>query len=1764
MVKNGNLKAVRQNGEKMKKAIKILIFAALIMLTMTVRAMAESPGDAKITNPATDYEISGIRGGYVLKLGDEYAEYASISECMAEIQSPANISFSGIICEESFTFPAGSYTISGDLSTEGIIYIASGAEVKFCDLSLSLGETSSIRIRGGTLSVESSQIGGSGSVIKMDYSSSSRLEIKSGVITGNHKDAIICIENGSAEIFGGDIDNRAGAAICNDSELTLSGSPKISGITYDIILESPMSLGADKNEYFSTLPISVQYMSTFEKGSLTEIFYKATERSVSCITLYDKNGRQESITHFDSTSHSAEQNFAGVYLPHKVKFYVGENLVAEQSLLTGEKIKFPILDEQSGYIFDNWYKSREGGEVYSENAPVYSSFSLYGIHKLEPPKFSISSLEFTYDGEAHPLRFDSLTHPIEGGYYSYTWYKNGEKISTLSELAMYSPSDSGIYSCLVTYTVNGKTAEVYAENIKVNVKRQEIPIPSVPKAEYTGTPIYPDLTQSHLYDISYSSMTNVGIYPVTLTLTDSANYSWSGSEEKSITVYFEITKAKNAWTQELTAQNSYVGFPISQKASALFGEVVFLYCATENGTYTTEPPRSVGTYFVKAAVAESLNYSSLMSAPVAFSILPEQVIGLRVASAPYKTEYMTFETFDSNGMEIFAIYDSGREEKISNSRLAVIYNDKKSLRVGDTGVVVEYLGVGIHIPLTVSPIAYDLSAFALPDESIIYDGNYHTSGASPIYLLGLDGIPLICEIRGGGSDAGIYTVTAAFSTESRDYILPDNISATLKIEPRIVDLVWSGSEFVYDGGAKLPEAGFFDVMGAYRKVYVCGSATAAGDDYTATAVPYSENYVFSNPTFRFLIKKADYDTTSVRWSESSFTYTGEAKEVTLENMPQGISVVGYTDNRAKTVGKYSASAAISYDDKNYNPPAIPSHSWEILPAEYDLTGFCFLSAEYEYDGTEHFPRLEGALPVGADGIPLSYAFSRGAINVADGEVVVSITFATNSKNYIAPAPVYAKVKILPKGIYVLWISESFVYNGKIQIPRAESSSSPISISGGGINAGSYIAKATAQDANYTVINQAHSFEIKKAENFWLTPLSAEDFFESGTPNPSATPNFGTPEFRYFSDAALTYEMSTFTPGLCYIVASVTESENYLPLTSSPIAVNCIDVIPVSLRVEINNPLVAFESIKDSISLYLIHNDGTELPIPKNDMDVQYQSGDSLRCSHTSCIVSYGDFEEQIPISVTPATYDTSGVYWDEVDISYDGEAHTPILKGLPSGISVKEYIGAPATDAGEYTFSAKLAYDEENYNPPSIPECVLKIRKATVPILNDISFVYSGDPFTPPTSDLYSYTLGEEIKVSGEYLVKYNLEDSDNYVFENGESSFTLKVNITPAELRVFVSDFKLYLFEREISPEYTVEGNLAEGDSLNLTFYEENGRIYAKTDNGNYILAVESGELEKLPYPSKEMREQIFICLLFIALILAIVIILVKKRNDILDSVYMFRARRKNKVGVGYINNAPKPTPAVDVTAVINIDIEPEIIVTNELGTTKLPELKSSITVTKELAAPKVSEPAIEEETIQVEDTKDEAEEPISSEMIEDEDIEDMDEKIELKETDEDINNTPTDSIEQVEDDIEQEEKEETIEEPEHLEVSEEVEVEDPKIEVRMEYADSMITDTMARRMIKNEREVIYTDGRSRSIINVDTLSRNFMADDRVDVNILKKKSLVPYDTNYIKVLARGAIDKPLHVFANEFSLSAVKMILLSGGEAIRVISERTDKKEK
>ena len=101
---------------------------------------------------------------------------------------------------------------------------------------------------------------------------------------------------------------------------------------------------------------------------------------------------------------------------------------------------------------------------------------------------------------------------------------------------------------------------------------------------------------------------------------------------------------------------------------------------------------------------------------------------------------------------------------------------------------------------------------------------------------------------------------------------------------------------------------------------------------------------------------------------------------------------------------------------------------------------------------------------------------------------------------------------------------------------------------------------------------------------------------------------------------------------------------------------------------------------------------------------------------------------------------------------------------------------------------------------------------------------------------------------------------------------------------------------------------------------------------------------------------------------------------------------------------------------------------------------------------------------------------------------------------------------------------------------------------------ADALITDALAEALVMAEERVIYTEGSRHGVINVDTLSAAFAPGEEVDINRLKKKKLIAQDVGYLKVLSRGSIDKPLTVYADDFSLGAIKMIALTGGRTFHV----------
>ena len=125
------------------------------------------------------------------------------------------------------------------------------------------------------------------------------------------------------------------------------------------------------------------------------------------------------------------------------------------------------------------------------------------------------------------------------------------------------------------------------------------------------------------------------------------------------------------------------------------------------------------------------------------------------------------------------------------------------------------------------------------------------------------------------------------------------------------------------------------------------------------------------------------------------------------------------------------------------------------------------------------------------------------------------------------------------------------------------------------------------------------------------------------------------------------------------------------------------------------------------------------------------------------------------------------------------------------------------------------------------------------------------------------------------------------------------------------------------------------------------------------------------------------------------------------------------------------------------------------------------------------------------------------------------------------------------------EEEEKRLVEEKAHME-------ELRRQQVSVAQVKEIISDETASILIEKEFDEEKIFGNKKGIINIDIISRNFKAGDIVTVNTLKDKKLIDKNICFVKVLARGVIDKPLVVKAQDFSLDAVKMIQLTGGKVV------------
>ncbi len=1586
----------------MKKYLKPCIFSVIALILIALLPLAISAEDADSV-----YIIERSSAGYVANS----MEYDTLSSLIASLEEDGvKFIFNGITVSESINVTK-KVTFSGQLSLDnGGITINGGAV--FNELSLELCGAG-IRLKGGATRVIGSTVNACGtSAFVLDHAASATLIIDNSEVLSAASDATVKNYQGTVEIISSRVENEYGFAIDNRATLALGGNSAIEGYRHSIKTGVPIRLTACGEKF--TEPLSVVYDKTFEKGAFEEVLLLANEEEMQNISLFDSSLTSIPITYFDESEYSEEKGFIAVYMPYRVKFYSDGVVIKTEELLKDEALYIKEHPERTGYSFEGYYRDASFTEPFVSGDAPNADISLYADFNLNAPSFKISSLDFVYDGELRYLEFDELYHELDGSY-SFDWYKNGEQLNEIGKsVGLREASDSGEYTCKITFSYGGDFTETVTPGISVSISKKTIEKPSDVTLVYTGTKLPLEIPESEYYEVINTEVIHAGKYPVTLLLKDPENTKWADRDTELTTVNVTVLPAENKFLSLPGIIYGYEGVSPSVDASALFGDIEYLY--SEDGEiWQVGLPTESGSYKVKLTVRGTDDYSSLESEPISTEIASEIPIGIKLSAQPSRTDYFAFEEVSLDGAVFLVTYNSGRTDTVSADAVSISYKSHNSVRVGDSCVIVSFGNASVPVPIRVSPIDYDISGLIFEDRSVIYNAASHSICVDG-EVIGQDGLPLVCSVSGAGVDVGAYRIVLSFSSESVNYNVPDSIERTLTVLPMPLDVQFENLTFVYDGEAKKPTASAITATGLVLYLDVVGAATDAGV-YTASASIKDKNYTLTEPFTQFEILKAELDFSGVSWSDGGLLYNGELQSVRVENLPFGVSVVGYADASYTEVGKYTAKATITFDEKNYKGASMLSYDWQILPIEYDFSECRFVDTSVVYDGAPHYPSLIGSLPIGFDGSTPECSFSRGAMHVGDGKVLVTVSFTSNSKNYLTPAPVSAYVSVLPKEIEVVWQSLSFVYDGKCHTPSVSDAECEIYVSGGGTDAGEYIAEAYTDNTDYKLVGAKALFRIEKANNAWVRSPGIYNYYTSGKANPFGEAVFGEVQFTYYSDIELTMPVAYPSDAAdYYMVAFVEESANYLPLISEPVPFSVVAVAPIKFEVKLNSEsYVAFTRITlaDFVAYY-VNNDGTRTLLSQENVDIIYENADSLRYADKSVTFRIGVFEYTAQISVTKATYDMSSAHWENEYHVYDGEEKRAYLEGLPDGVTLLAYELNSAINAGSYRLSAVLDYDRENYYPPKVPESWLIIEKCKIRPYIPGSVEYDNRYHTPLIEENPLYSVSSAGGVSaGKYTVTFTLKDSANYEFESGVN--TAVFEIAPRYVTVRINDD---------GKSYTViSGSIVEGDDIGARFYKKDGYVCMEAENSNYRVTV-------VPLKEKSYLPLILILILALLLLSLAVYIVISRRKDI---VVLIEAAREK------IKKSP----------------------TENAGSKESACLETLLTVDES-------------------------------------------------------------------------------------------------------YANALISDSLAKSFVGDEKITVETSGSARAIINIDTVSDAFSAGDTVDINAMKERGLIPRDASFVKVLARGVIDKPLTVIANSFSIAAVKMIALTGGTVKRAKTQKIKNKRK
>lgn len=371
-------------------------------------------------------------------------------------------------------------------------------------------------------------------------------------------------------------------------------------------------------------------------------------------------------------------------------YFVKACVVASENILPGESAPISFTITKAAASISGYNDSYE--TVYTGNPFAHTALGIVGSHNEGDLQFTVTKggteVDAIVDAGSYTVTvtLESNNYETATATFTVTVLKadntdtiptyNATYLDKLSTLALPT-SATGVWSWknadasvgaagtnthIAVFTpYNSSNYNSREVSVTVNVAVKVLTVPSSGNSVYTGDRLYSGISTAATYTVADDGGVDIGIYYAYVTLADSANYKWAGTDDATVSVSYKITVATNEWTTVPDVPDIFFGDTISTSGEAKFGEYEILYKqrGADDSEYSSLAPTEAGDY---VALFTSTNANaSILTKAVEFAINPAPVsLPTGAAGSKVYTGEKLYSGFTSN--TYYTVSDPGRTD----------------------------------------------------------------------------------------------------------------------------------------------------------------------------------------------------------------------------------------------------------------------------------------------------------------------------------------------------------------------------------------------------------------------------------------------------------------------------------------------------------------------------------------------------------------------------------------------------------------------------------------------------------------------------------------------------------------------------------------------------------------------------------------------------------------------------------------------------------------------------------------------------------------------------------------------------------------------------------------------------------------------------------------------------------------------------------------------------------------------------------------------